>query len=140
MPVIRIDDEVYRYLQTRARAFEDTPNDVLRREFELDGPSPVPQTTKRLSAKALMKRWGVEAAQGRYHRDGHFFENLTAFPGVLFDPDGYILLQDKEQHDKCEEISVGEKTNVKGGIKALPGYVRFDSLPPDADTFEPQQG
>jgi hypothetical protein len=30
MPVIRIDDEVYKCLQQRARPFVDTPNDVLR--------------------------------------------------------------------------------------------------------------
>ena len=35
MPTIRIDDDVWRYLQGKARPFEDTPNDVLRREFGL---------------------------------------------------------------------------------------------------------
>lgn len=30
---IEVDDEVYRYLQRRARAFVDTPNTVLRREL-----------------------------------------------------------------------------------------------------------
>ena len=30
-PTIRIDDEVYAWLQKQARAFEDTPNSVLRR-------------------------------------------------------------------------------------------------------------
>ena len=36
MPTIRIDDEVWRYLQGKAKAFVDTPNDVLRRAFGLD--------------------------------------------------------------------------------------------------------
>lgn len=50
MPTIRIDDEVFAALQSRARAFVDTPNDVIRRELGLDrttatkaasvGPSP----------------------------------------------------------------------------------------------------
>jgi hypothetical protein len=31
MPVIRIAEEVYAVLQRHGRAFEDTPNDVLRR-------------------------------------------------------------------------------------------------------------
>jgi hypothetical protein len=40
MPVIRIDDEVWKYLQQRARPFVDSPNDVLRRLLGLsDGPS-----------------------------------------------------------------------------------------------------
>lgn len=37
MPTIRIDDEVYAWLQKQARPFEDTPNSVLRRIADLDG-------------------------------------------------------------------------------------------------------
>ena len=36
MPTIRIDDEVYRGLQSQARPFEDTPNSVLRRILGLE--------------------------------------------------------------------------------------------------------
>jgi len=36
MPTIRIDDEVYEWLQKMARPFEDTPNTVLRRVAGLD--------------------------------------------------------------------------------------------------------
>jgi len=40
MPTIRIDDDVFEALQKQARAFVDTPNDVLRRIFHLGEPSP----------------------------------------------------------------------------------------------------
>jgi hypothetical protein len=36
MPTIRIDDEVYALLQSKAEPFTDTPNSVLRRELGLD--------------------------------------------------------------------------------------------------------
>jgi len=36
MPTIRIDDEVYLWLQGQAKPFEDTPNTVLRRIAGLD--------------------------------------------------------------------------------------------------------
>ncbi len=36
-PAIRIDDEVYVWLQQQAKPFEDTPNSVLRRIAGLDG-------------------------------------------------------------------------------------------------------
>jgi hypothetical protein len=36
MPTIRIDEEVFAWLQSKARPFEDTPNSVLRREAALD--------------------------------------------------------------------------------------------------------
>jgi negative regulator of replication initiation len=35
MPTVRIDDEVWRCLQSKATPFVDTPNDVLRRVFGL---------------------------------------------------------------------------------------------------------
>jgi hypothetical protein len=37
MPTIRIDDEVFAVLQKRAQAFVDSPNDVLRRDYGLNG-------------------------------------------------------------------------------------------------------
>lgn len=39
MPTIRIDDQVYEWLQKQARPFEDTPNSVLRRIARLDNQS-----------------------------------------------------------------------------------------------------
>ena len=35
MPTIRIDDEVWSYLKSKAKPLEDTPNDVLRRELKI---------------------------------------------------------------------------------------------------------
>ncbi|MFZ3343413.1 MAG: hypothetical protein WA609_11160 [Terriglobales bacterium] len=35
MPTIRIDDDVWSYLKSKARPFEDAPNDVLRRELRI---------------------------------------------------------------------------------------------------------
>jgi len=37
MPTIRIDNEVWNYLKSKAAPFEDTPNDVLRRELKIVG-------------------------------------------------------------------------------------------------------
>ncbi len=37
MRVIRVDDDVWRSLQKRASAFEDTPNSVLRRILKVNG-------------------------------------------------------------------------------------------------------
>ncbi len=45
MPTIRIDDDVWRFLQSKAKPFEDTPNDVLRRELGLQSQKPSPAST-----------------------------------------------------------------------------------------------
>jgi hypothetical protein len=43
MPTIRIDDDVYDWLQRRAKPFVDTPNSVLRRELGIVGAAqPIP--------------------------------------------------------------------------------------------------
>lgn len=41
VPVIRIDDEVWKYLQERAKPLIDTPNTVLRRILNLDKPTSI---------------------------------------------------------------------------------------------------
>lgn len=46
MPTIRIDDQVYAWLQGQARPFEDTPNSVLRRIAGLEEEMKVEQSTK----------------------------------------------------------------------------------------------
>ena len=48
-PTIRIDDEVYTWLQSQARPFEDNPNTVLRKIAGLDG-------TKKLNGLAAKER------------------------------------------------------------------------------------
>jgi hypothetical protein len=40
MPVVRVDDDVWKWLQEHARPFEDTPNSVLRRIAGLDPKTP----------------------------------------------------------------------------------------------------
>jgi negative regulator of replication initiation len=44
MPTIRIDGDVWVYLQSKAKPFEDSPNDVLRRELGLTRPAATERT------------------------------------------------------------------------------------------------
>jgi len=48
MKTIRIDNDVWSFLQRRARPFEDSPNDVLRREFKLNGHTSRTDTPERV--------------------------------------------------------------------------------------------
>lgn len=51
---IEIDDEVYKYLESRARGFE-TPNDVLRRELPVKFPATAPLPKATVVPGGLMK-------------------------------------------------------------------------------------
>src|ERR1700722_20631699 len=108
-PTIRIDDDVYAWLQKNARPFEDTPNSVLRRVAGLDSASDKPAITERqtrkekvkminlgnriFSGRLLNQKWGIGARHALYHKDGHWYNNLERFPGALCDPRGYVKFE-----------------------------------------------
>lgn len=78
MPTIRVDDEVYDWLQQRAKPFVDTPNSVLRRELGIAGSAQAKALRLRDSAGELdaLIRAGLLAVgeelvwkrRGRSHR------------------------------------------------------------------------
>ena len=140
MTTIRVDREVYIWIQSLAKPFEDTPNSVLRRVAGLDknkaevtmlgtndSLSTSDHGTKRLDAKRLQQQWGVNAVHVRAHRDGTFYEHLKGFPGALFDANGYIIFPTESDYLTSPYLSIKEKTNVrdKRGISSIPGYRRM---------------
>ena len=131
MPTIRIDEEVYRWLQKRATPFEDSPNSVLRKIASLDqveeGEPKKSAETKvtLLSGKVLAGRWKVDVSHALYHRDGTFFENLLRFPGALFDPNGFLVFKTREEYLRSPHLRIGQKLNVPGGISGVPGYKKM---------------
>jgi len=140
MPTIRVDNDVYRWLQSRARPFEDSPNSVLRRIAGIDPgeQSPEPddkrprndpppssaQSSGRITGKRLNEEWHVGASHALYHEGGTFYENLKNFPGALFDPHGYVLFKTESEYNSSPHLLIGQKLNVPRGIATLPGYKR----------------
>ena len=159
MRVIRVDEDVYRWIQSLATPFEDNPNSVLRRVANLSpagtnaesvardvarlsqtgtnlqdtnggrsmagGQSRSIGLNGRLSGKKLKKVWRVECEHALYHSDGTFYENLNRFPGVLFDPYGYVMFRTEEEYRSCPYLSIGQKLNVPLGIASIPGYKKM---------------
>ncbi len=156
-PVIRVDDEVYAWLQTLARPFDDTPNSVLRRVCGLDTtatssvaepaadlPAPKPMKSERLpqnqkedhemvqplgeriTGNALARRWKVSVRHALYHKDGTWYNNLTRFPGALFDPKGYVVFSTEADYRRCPQLSIGAETNVRPHVSSIGGYVRME--------------
>ncbi|MBI4191536.1 MAG: hypothetical protein HY525_13485 [Betaproteobacteria bacterium] len=66
-PAIRIDDDVYAWLQAQARAFEDTPNSVLRRFAGLDKDGERP-SRKRIYVRDGSKGKGAKTPQAEYRK------------------------------------------------------------------------
>lgn len=141
-PTIRIDNEVYSWLQAHAVPFNDTPNSVLRRlagidKAEQQAPSmapPIisaspPSSGRRLPAASgdeLREKWKIPASQARFHQDSTFYEHLTRFPAALCDRAGYVVFETELEYRSCPQLRIGEKINVPNGISSIPGYVKVD--------------
>jgi hypothetical protein len=126
VPQIRIDDDVWAWLQSHAEPLVDTPNAVLRRVAGLDqkrndGANGMSKRSN--TGKALNREWGVGARDAKYHVDGTFFEHLRAFPGALFDGSGYVEFKTEADYRSAPGLDHGQKLNVHGGICNMPGYV-----------------
>ena len=141
MPTIRVDEDVYKWLQSLATPFEDNPNSVLRKVASLDINSAEQsvidpsrdgndmRTTNdygnlRVTAKMLMRKWDVHVEHGLYHRDGNFYENIRRFPGALFDPHGYVIFNTEDEYRRSPYLRISQKLNVRNGISSIPGYIQ----------------
>lgn len=139
MPTIRIDHEVYAWLQGLGVAFEDTPNSVLRRIAKLDEIREQDQEVEKMqkqleksrspvrsgyTGRELNEKWKVGARHALFSDWGTFYNNLVRFPGALFDLNGYVKFDTKEEYLKCSGVKVTERTNVYEGISSLQRYVK----------------
>lgn len=78
----------------------------------------------RIGAK-LNQEWGVGVLHALYHKDGRWYHTLEAFPGALFDPNGYIVFATREEYESCPQLHIGDHVNVRSEISSIPGYVRI---------------
>ena len=106
MPTIRIDEDVWKFLQSKAKPFEDSPNDVLRRELGLGRPntsasSQVPGPSAQHGRIELL----LPNADYTFHRvsgyalDGKVFPART-FKDVLIGVSGNLRVQHLQSFDK----------------------------------------
>ena len=125
---IRIDDDVYAWLQKHGRPFE-TPNAALRRiaKLEPENRGVVPGRSRRKRSQTgaeLLKRWNIPARKALYSKDGTFYHRLTEFPGALCDQGGYTVFMTKQDYLDYPGVQVGKKTNVPRGVSKLDGYIK----------------
>lgn len=79
-------------------------------------------------ARRLNRELGVGAVQAYYLHKGTWFEPLTDFPGALFDLNGYVRFDTREEYERCPSVSHRKKLNVRGGISSIAGYVRDERI------------
>ena len=140
MPVIRIDDEVMRELQSRAVNMGlvfGQPNQVLRGVLGLDDavdrpedakPQPMPGG-RRVTGRILLREHKDLAQDMKPYadRDGIFYEWPKMFPAILFDSRGYLIFRSEQALLDAEAYvrlyPDKRKISVRDGISSMPGYV-----------------
>lgn len=106
-----------------------------------ENPQEVPsEETERITGQSLNERWGVFVAHPLYREDGTWYHALKRFPAALFDREGYIVFNSKDEFLNYPGIDVNYETNqvhVYDGIHSLPEYVRkVDVVENDIDSDE----
>lgn len=73
----------------------------------------------------LNRRWGVGAKHALYSKDGEWYHHLRKFPGVLFDKNGYIIFNTKEEYLSCPYLQHGTTLHITNGIASIPSYKKM---------------
>lgn len=76
----------------------------------------------------LNKRWGVGARHALYSKNGEWYHHLRKFPGVLFDKNGYIIFNTKEEYLSCPYLQHGTTLHITNGIASIPSYKTYKKM------------
>ncbi len=75
----------------------------------------------------LTKELGLQVAQSLYSEWGNFYAAITKYPCVLFDKNGYFMVE-SENDLLPNNIKIGKRTNIPHKISSLPGYTLIKSI------------
>ena len=78
-----------------------------------------------ITGKQLNEMWGVGAKHALYRDDGKWYHHLKAFPGVLFDANGYVIFETKQEYLNSPYLQIGHDLHVIDGISTMPNYIRI---------------
>lgn len=109
MPTIRIDNEIYAWLQKQARPFEDTPNTVLRRIAGLDNLHEPSSSESREQEKRTSHPHNNKTPQGAFRNP--VLEILKKHGGQA---DRLTVLRELEIAMK-DQLTEYDKSDIKSG-------------------------
>lgn len=78
-----------------------------------------------MTGKYLNKILSVNAKHALYRDDGKWYHNLTQFPGVLFDKNGYIIFKSEEDYINNPNLQIKKDLHITNGIESLANYIKF---------------
>ena len=79
----------------------------------------------RLTAKWLCETFGMNAKHCLYREDGIWYHHLERFPGILFDANGYLIVNTKEEYESNPSFRRTKALTIKKAISNLDSYIPF---------------
>jgi len=80
-----------------------------------------------ITAKKINKALDLKAAHCMYDKNGKWFHHLRAFPGILFDRNGYLTFQNETDYLNHNKLKHTQDLHVDGGIDTAKEYVQFST-------------
>ncbi len=72
----------------------------------------------------LLRDHGLDCKKGYFSKNGVPYQKPDRFPAALFDPNGYLIVEDEDSMFRNPNIHVGKQLSIPSGIKSIPGYVQ----------------
>ena len=80
---------------------------------------------KVITGKRLIRTYAIPARRAYFSRDSKIYEVPAVFPAALCDPHGYVLVDNPRLLKQSQELRMGRKIIIQGGLKCLKGYTWF---------------
>lgn len=84
----------------------------------------MPRKQRNLTGKLLNDLWDIGAKHALYREDGTWYHQLTEFPGVLFDSNGYLVFESEKDYRENHHLQIKQDLHIPDGISSVPGYTR----------------
>ena len=76
----------------------------------------------KITGKYLNKVLEINAKHALYREIGDWYHHLKKFPGVLFDRNGYLIFQTKQEYNSHPSLKHKKELHIKGGIELIKEY------------------
>lgn len=81
-----------------------------------------------MTGDILNKILGLNCKHALYRSDGKWYHNLKSFPAVLFDDNGYVIFNSKEQYENHVLLQHKADLHITDGISSLVEYTYYSSI------------
>jgi 5-methylcytosine-specific restriction protein A len=80
---------------------------------------------KHITGKWINDILDYKAEHALYREDGLQYHHLERFPGILFDLNGYVKINSREEYEHHPEFRITQVLTVKNGISKVKEYIEF---------------